>query len=141
MPKLNATLIREPTALVAGSAVYLLARLLKAPPVANYIRGAVWLRGPDFSAAVRAINGAADAWQTSLELSQRRNEVRCELSWPGYSTITVEQASEQLHVSRRRVQHLARSGRISGCRKGRRWELESRSVAAYQQHQRRKRAG
>jgi excisionase family DNA binding protein len=133
MPDQN--LITETTALISGPAAYLLAKLLKSPPVTTYIRGAGWLHGPDFEQAIRAINAASDAWQTHLDLGRRQTADARVQSPHSCDTMTIEQASETLQLSRRHTQRLAQEGVITGRRVGRRWELDARSVTAYQHRQ------
>ena len=48
----------------------------------------------------------------------------------------LEDAQLALGISRRRVQELARSGRITGRRVGRRWYLDPYSVTAYHRRER-----
>jgi excisionase family DNA binding protein len=123
----------EHGALISGSGAYLLSRLLRSPQVAAYIRGAGWIGGDDFAAAVHAINAASDAWQAGLELQQRQNARRYELPDSCCAMMTVEEAAECLNLSIRRVQKLAQEGSLTGRRVGRRWELDSGSVQAYRE--------
>lgn len=126
------TVITEPSAVLSGAGVYLLAKLLKEPPVAACIRGARWLHGPDFAATIRAINAAGDAWQTTAELPQRGDALRSVLPATDCATMNTERAAEHLDLGIRRVQELAKSGRITGSRVGGRWQLDKKSVNIYQ---------
>jgi excisionase family DNA binding protein len=125
-------------AIVTGSGAYLLSRLLRRPPVTAYMRGAGWLHNDDFGATVRAIHEAARAWERSLDLEHRENVGGYEIPGRCCGTLTVEQSAEELGLSPRRVQELARAGRITGRRVGRRWEISPASVRAYQQQRERK---
>jgi excisionase family DNA binding protein len=122
--------IAEPSAIVGGSAAYLLSRWLRTPSARTSMRAAQWLHGPDVTAALAAIHEAGRAW---AELRERNDVIRCELPDPNRATLTVEEASERLGVGKRRVQQLTHAGRITGRRVGCRWVLDSTSVRAYQQ--------
>jgi excisionase family DNA binding protein len=124
-------LISEPSAVVGGSAAFLLSRLLRAAPVIAYMCRAGWVGGDDFDATLAAIHAAGRGWESTIKLPQRENARGRELSRPGYATI--EEAAETLHLSRRRTQELAQAGSITGRRVGRRWQLDQRSIMIYQQ--------
>lgn len=128
---MSSRIITEPAAIVAGSGAYLLSRLLRSPSVLAYIRNAGWLHTDDFGEAVHAIHVAARAWETSISLPQRENARANEIPGRYHGILTVEESAEELSLSLRRVQELARSGRIAGRRVGRRWELDRSSVIAY----------
>ncbi|MGH3511651.1 MAG: helix-turn-helix domain-containing protein [Pseudonocardiaceae bacterium] len=134
------TVITEPAAVISGSGAYLLARLLKAPPVTAYVRSANWLHGDDFAAAIRAINAASDAWQATVNLPERHNDRRGERSEQHCGTLTVMQASEHLDLGPRQVQRLAQAGRIDGRRIGGQWALDQKSVNIYQRRHQQERA-
>lgn len=124
--------IDAPSAVVSGSAAFLLSRLLKAPPVTAYMAAARWVHGPDVERTLHAIHRAARAWEASLE---RENAAPDRTVCPD-SRWTVEQAAEHLGLSRRRVQELARAGWFTGRREGRRWVLDEASVLDYHRRER-----
>ncbi|PZS14117.1 MAG: hypothetical protein DLM60_19655 [Pseudonocardiales bacterium] len=124
--------VSEPTALVSGSGAALLARLLTSPQVRAFRATAGWTHGGDIEEAISSIVAAGRAWETSLDLAQRDTATRRGLVYPTCEMLTVEESSERLNLSNRQIQHLARSGRITGRRVGRRWELDVRSVTKYQ---------
>ncbi len=127
-----------PAAVITGQAAYLLSRWLRTPAAIAAMRAAQWLHGTDVAEALRAIHFAGDAWQATVELRERNNEIRYELPDPDRATLTVEEASEHLGIGNRRVQQLAQSGRITSHRTGGRWVLDQKSVNTYRHSHQRK---
>ena len=128
----------EPNATIDGDACYLLSRWFRIPAVVAQLRAHPWMHGRNVGEALHSIHETGRAWESG-DLVRRDTAVRCELSPPSCATITTEQAAQQLGLGTRQVQDLARSGRIAGRRVGRRWQLDPRSVRAYQQHRQQKR--
>jgi excisionase family DNA binding protein len=132
--------IGGPSAVIGGSAVFLLSRLLKSAPVTAYIRTARWLHGDDVAESLRAIHEAGRRWEASPDLAQRHTAVANVRSPHACDTMTTEQVSDALQLSRRQIQRLAQEGVITGRRVGRRWEIDVPSVTIYQQQYQRKKA-
>jgi hypothetical protein len=127
-------LITEPTALISGTAAFLLSRLLRSPQVTAYIRSAGWVGGDDFDLALAAIHAAGRAWETTINLPQRENARANVRSLSNPATMSIEAAAGHLGLSVRRTQELAQSGLLEGQRTGRRWVLDEASVRNYQHH-------
>jgi excisionase family DNA binding protein len=124
----------EHGALISGPGAYLLSRLLRSPPVAAYMRSAGWVGGDDFNAALAAIHAAGRVWEDTIKLPQRDNARANVRSLSNLATMSIEGAAGLLGLSVRRTQELAQQGSLTGRRVGRRWELATSSVHAYQHH-------
>lgn len=121
----------EPNATIDSEACYLLSRLLRAPPVTAYLRGAGWLHNDVVADALRAIHVVGAEWERNPDQPRRHGDVARFRDLPGRDTMNTEQVSETLRLSRRQVQRLARDGAITARRVGRRWEIDQGSVTAY----------
>jgi excisionase family DNA binding protein len=119
----------EPLVVVTGATAYVLHKLLQAPAVQAYVRGARWLHTPPFTQLLNEVSAAAAGWG---DQQQRSNAVRFEPDSPvDASLISVEQASELLGLGRRWVQEMAKRKRIVSHKVAGRWQLDRASVLAY----------
>jgi hypothetical protein len=119
----------EPTAMVSGSAAWLLSRLLRSPHVVKVLNApSGGLDRAAISATVAAIHCAGRAYESRLDQQRRDNALA-----PGAivaESWTTQHTADYLRISRRRAQELATE--LDGKRIGRQWAIPAAAVRAYE---------
>jgi excisionase family DNA binding protein len=130
-------LISEPSAIIGGSAAWLLSRVLRSPDIRRVLDNPPgWIERGDITAMVTAVDLAARAFVASQPAPRRGKMTPLGAVVPE-SEWSTRQAAEYLGISRRRVQELAEE--LGGQRVGQRqWLLPEIAVREYE---RRKKTG
>jgi hypothetical protein len=129
--------ISAPSAIIGGSAAWLLSRLLRSPDIRRVLDNPPsWIERGDIADAVTAINKAAKAFVAS-QPAPTRGQMATLGAVVSESEWTTHQAAEYLGISQRRVQEIAPE--LGGQRVGQRqWLLPEIAVREYE---RRKKTG